>query len=326
MKTNLFKLMSTALVAFAVAMVFTSCDDDDKPEPIKYTTSFTDGTFEITNLSAYEPVGNTAVVICHDTLLIKFYPKQDYENSTFTISCPELEKVNDSIFVVPNLKTGENQITLEAADTIDNININIINKSEQVITLTIPESYMIIPLLVSVSADLKPFIDVELSYTNIEGKEQKYLIKEEEWIKPDSVTLYKYETADGKISYAYTVPEGAKILEEERHAPNPHFSLDTRFLDLKNDVTTTFTARYIPKHDIELSREKYSFTHNIDRKSARVSIPGKIVIDAYTAINIDLTDHTVLKENVAAYLEELASKPDVKKFKLSTSGDIDSVR
>lgn len=323
MKTNLIKLMSAAMAVLAVTMVFTSCCNDSDSEPIKFTTSLSDGSFEVTNLSAHEPVGSSAVVIYHDTLLIKFNSKQDYENPSFTISCRELEKVNDSIFVVPSLKTGENKITLEAADTVNNY---IIYKAEQIITFKIPESYMIIPLSVRVSADLKPFIDVELSYTDKEGKEKKYLIKEEEWIKPDSALFYKYETEDGLIGYASQVPEGAKILEEEKLASDPRFTLDTRFVDLKNDVTTTFSARYIPKQNVELEREEYRFTHYIDRKSAQISIPGKIVIDAYTSINIDLTDHTVRKEDVASYLEELSAKPDIKKFKLLTSGSIESVK
>lgn len=408
MKTNLFKLMSTALVAFAVTMVFTSCCEDDDPKPIKFSTSSsltefavadappqyidveainTDwdvscednwvsvkkevnrvrvavednkneelresyviinckenatlsvkyhitqkgkridldasaGSFEVKNLSAHESAEQVADVVPTDTFVIKFSPKQDYENFEFAISCSELKKINDSIFVVPNLETGNNDITLEAVATAGNY----IYKATHTMTLKVPESYIIIPMNVVLSADLEPLVDVEMSYTDIHGNERRYLIKDEDWVRPDSASFYEYIDEEGRTVYSGRVPDGCTIVREEKYAPNHSFSLDARFLNITSDVTTTFTARYSPKQSVELNREDYYFTHGIDRKSARVNIPGKIVIDSYSSFNIDMTDHTVMRENVAAYLEELSNKPDVKKFKLSTSGDISTVK
>lgn len=69
-------------------------------------------------------------------------------------------------------------------------------------------------MVVYVSSDLKIFVDVELSYTNKDGKELKHLINEEEWIQPDSVTFYKYKNEDYDIDYSIDKPEGYEVLED----------------------------------------------------------------------------------------------------------------
>lgn len=329
MVKSALKLMTIVMVLFQITMVFTSCCDDDsqsesKPDVptsgnIKYEVKDTSaGTFLVKNISSHESFTSVADVVPEDTLLIQFTPKQDYRNYSFAIFCNDLEQLNDSIYVVPRLGAGTHNIELSAADTIGNL----IYSATKELRITIPESYIIIPMIVSVSADLQPLVNVELSYTDKNGDECKYLIGEEEWIKPDSASFYKYKSEDGHIHYSGRVPEGCEILEEERYAPNRYFILNTRFLNLTYDVTTTFTARYVPKANIELDRDSYEFTHGIDRQSARVSIPKVIVIDSYSSFNIDLTNHTVQKDNVMSYLEELSKNPDTQQFNLSTKGNI----
>lgn len=358
MKPSIFKLMAAVTVC-AVAVVTTSCENTPivKPDPIVKDTSA--GTFIVKNLSTQATIGQSAEIINRDTILIAFKPNQEYINSTFTIICNGLERVNDSIYVLPKdylnsgVTTDGNTITAHnPKDLPDVIEVNIlasdtitttsdsesyyIIKAESSFKLNVAKSYVIIPLKVNLSPDLKSFVDVELSYTDKDGNEQKYLIKEEEWVKPDSVTLFEYETEEGETNFGYVVPDGCKIIEEERFARDCYYVLNTRFLNLENDVTTTFSARYIPKPDIEIDRENYTFKHGIDRMSASISIPGTIVIDNYISFNISIDIHIGMgtddistpeetKEKVRSYLEELSNTPDIKKFNISKTGLITSV-
>ena len=293
---------------------------------------YSSGTFEVMSLSAYETIEQSAEVIDGDTLLIRFTPKQDYHNYSFSVSCKDLKKVNDSIFVVPRMNSGIHEVEFVASDTIGKD----IYQATKTLTLNVPKSYVIIPMKVNVSADLKPFVDVELSYTDKDGNERKYLIKEEEWIKPDIKSFYEYKTEEGEIEYGFSVPEGCEIINAEAYAPDCYYVLNTRFLDLENDVTTTFSARYIPKPDIEIDKGNYTFSHSIDRMSANISIPGRIVIDNYMSISISIDiiigesnpeepNPEETKINVMSYLEELSNNPDIKKFNISTTGSITSV-
>lgn len=366
MKANILKTCSAVLTC-TLAMVLTSCPGpvpepepfpNPEPEPVVKDTSA--GTFIVKNLSTQATIGQSAEVINRDTILIVFKPNQKYINSTFTIICNGLEKVNDSIYVLPKIyldsgvTTDGNTITVHkpkdlpdvievnilASDTITTTSdseSNYVIKAESSFNLNVAKSYIIIPLKVSTSPDLKSLVDVELSYTDKYGNEQKYLIKEEEWVKPDSVTLFKYETEEGETNYGYVVPDGCKIIEEERLSSDCYYVLNTRFLDLENDVTTIFSARYIPKPNIEIDKENYDFSHSIDRMSAKVSIPGTIFIDNYISFNIslnikigvgtdDISTPEETKEKVRSYLEELSNTPDIKKFNISKTGLITSIK
>ena len=276
------------------------------------------GTLTVKNLSAHEDIVESADVIKNDTLLIHFIPKQDSLDHTFSIYSKELTKVNDSIFVVPRMDSGTHEVELMVSDTIGFE----VYQAKKDLIFNVPKSYIVTPIIVEVSSDLKPFVDVELSYTDKEGFERKHLIKEEEWIKPDSVIIYKYENAEGRTAWSGKVPEGCKILGEEKYASYPYFIMDARFLDIKTNITTTFSARYIPKSNITSDRDKYVFSHGIDRMSAKISIPETIVIDNYTSLSFDMSDKTITKENITPYLYELSQTPDVKKFNISTMGEI----
>lgn len=356
MKANIFKLM-TAVTVCAVAMVIASCKDvENTPMVVKDTSA---GTFIVKNLSTQEIIGQSAEVINRDTILIVFKPNQSYLNSTFTIICNGLEKVNDSIYVLPKdyLDSGVtvdgNTITVsKPKDLPDDIEVNVlasdtikatsdsesdyIIKAESSFKLNVAKSYVIIPLKVKISPDLKSFVDVELSYTDKDGNEQKYLIKEDEWVKPDIETFYEYKTENGETAYGFSVPEGCEIIHEEPYVPDCYYVLNTRFLNLENDVTTTFSARYILKPDIEVAKENYTFKHSIDRMPANISIPGTILIDNYISFSISIDIHIGVgtdgvstpeetKEKVISYLEELSSHPDTKKFRISKTGTITSV-
>ncbi len=357
MNANIFKLMTAMTVYVVTMMTMVSCDGDDENTLVVKDTSA--GTFIVKNLSTQEIIGQSAEVINKDTILIVFKPNQSYLNSTFTIICNGLEKVNDSIYVLPKdyLDSGVtidgNTITVSKPKDLPNdIEVNVlasdtikatpdsesdyIIKAESSFKLNVAKSYVIIPLKVKISPDLKSFVDVELSYTDKDGNEQKYLIQEDEWVKPDSVTLYTYETEEGETSYGYVVPDGCKIIEEERFARDCYYVLNTRFLNLENDVTTTFSASYIPKPDMEIDKENYTFKHGIDRMSASISIPGTIVIDNYISFNISVDIHIGMgtddistpeetKEKVKSYLEELSNHPDTKTFSISKTGIITSI-
>ena len=341
MKTRFFSYICFGLAAMSLALTFSSCckDDDDEiltPGHGEGTENVEDGKgtefivkdneagiFVVENMSSREILGQTTTdVIRDDTLLVLFQPKQDYRGRLFPISCKDLEKINDSIFVVPGLNSGSHTIEFSVSDTIGHS----IYRAQRTFSVNVPKSYVSIPITVNLSADLLQFVDVELAYTDKGGLEHNYSIKEDEWIRPDSVVYYIYKKEDGHIASSGTVLDGCEVISEEKVAPNPHFEWDARFFDINEDITTSFIARYSPKSNLVLDRESYFFTHAVDRESARVSIPGRIVIDIYNAITIDLTDKSVIKDNVEDYLEELAQNPDVKKFRITTEGRISQVR
>lgn len=327
MKTKAFNSISVVMVLFIATVCLSSCCTDDDPEPQSNVPALTlkdsaAGTFEITNLSSRETIDQVADVIKDDTLLIRFIPKIDYRSYIFSISCNDLDKVNDSIFIVPRMTAGTHNVQLMATDTIDT---NIF-QAERLVTLNVPNSYFVIPLDVQLSSDLQSLVNVEISYTDKEGIERKHLIKEDEWLRPDSFFVYKYQL-DGNVAiWSTNIIDGYEPVEVKKCASNPSFTLDTRFLNLQNEIITTFTARYIPKTDLQLERNSYEFAHRIDRKSARISIPGQVNIDVYYPINIDLSNHTVTKDNVSTYLEQLSNHPDVKRFKILTNGQIEKVQ
>lgn len=316
----------TLLMILALVLTFASscCDKEESGTEDSNVVDSYSGVFTITNLSTHELIGDSANVINNDTLVIHFTPKQEYANPNykFEIICGQaLEQIDDSTFTVPKSFSGSKSLVVSASATVDEKIYNAL----RIITLNVPQSYISIPMVVSVSADLKEFVDVELSYTDKNGNEQRHLVKEEEWVKPDSTTLFVYKKENGTITFGEVLPQGATLIEEERYKPNCLFIMDARFYDLGKDITTTFCARYTLKSGIDINRENYELTHNIDRRSANIRIPSQIVIDYYIPITIDLSNHVINKGSIPSYLDALSKTPDIKRFKISTSGQISSL-
>ena len=300
---------------------FTSCcknDETVEPETIVIDAG---GTFYVQILATGEEITNTAEVIKGDSLLVVYKPKSENQNKSFLISCDGMEQKRDGVFVLKKEANGTFPVVFKAECSGETE----IYRATKTLNLTIPSSYFLIPMIVSVSNDLLSFVDVDLCYTDKEGAEHQYRITEKDWFKYDSYTWYTYKDENGNVVESTNVPEGCEIISEETiDDTDSHFTLQTRFLNLQENVTTTFTAHYTPKADLVLNKDNYKFMHNIDRKSATISISGVTVVDMYLPINIDLTNHTVLKENVATYVENLSQTPDVKKFRISTDGHISS--
>lgn len=326
MSTKLFRLMSAAMVLCAVEPFFTSCSSDDDKTPKIEVKDDAAGTFVIKNLSTHASIGQNPEVINRDTILIAFRPKQDYRESTFTIMCEGLEKICDSLYILPKeffddgVKIDGNVITVSKpkdtpnsievkASAIDTITTrttdnekSFIVKSETTFTLNVAKSYAIIPLQVGLSSDLKSLVDVKVSYTDINGIEQQFQVNDDEWINSD------------KANDTYV------------------FTMNTRFLNIKDkEVMTTFTAHYSQKNDIVYDKKTYILAHDLSKGKGFVFIPGSSIINIGQSINWSLviggrSEYEYDSEDVATYLDDLSQNPDKKKYCISKQGEIKEVK
>lgn len=316
MKTNILKL-KTAVTVCATAVVMASCCNNtpvvvpDTPLIVKDTSV---GTFIVKNLSTQATIKQNEEVINRDTFLIAFKPNKDYSEKKFTIECNGLRKFNDSIFILPDeyfgskIEDGKIIVPREPTPTIDvKISARIgeddkdydFLRADTSFVLNVATSYAIIPLCVDLTSDLKSLVDVEVGYTDVDGKELRYRVNDEEWVY-----------TNGSFEHAT-------------------FSLNTRLLNIKDkNVSTTFSVFYTPKKDIKYDKETYWLAHAIGRGNASVFIPSMINIPP---INNSSDWHGLLvafryvSADVAAYLDELSKKPYERKFNIS-NGKVTEVK
>ena len=321
METIYFRLTTSVLVAFILVTAIASCQNDNEESPaIKNKDA---GTFIIKNLSTQKAIAEYSEVINRDTILIAFRPNQKYFNSHFSIKCEGLDRINDSLFILPKdffdngvTIKGDTIIVSKPKDIPNSIAVKVsatgsvsarsdkgsddFIQADSTFTLIIAKSYALIPLQVGLSSDLLSLVDVEVSYTDLNGMSQKHRVKDHEWVKT-------YKSNDTFL-----------------------FSLNARFLNIKGkEMVTTFTANYLPKEKIELDKDTYNLLHDLSMGEPTVFIPGLTVININHSTNwgLEIDDcPEYASEDVTAYLEELSNNPDVKRFKLSTSGNIEEVK
>lgn len=334
------KKLSLNLTVLLVILQTTSficacCDSDPDPVINQETTENQDGTdanneeaiapkdtlggtFNVTNLSYNESTENLSLTALNgDTLKVVFTQKTEYKDKFFSISCDntKLAKLNDTLYVVKEMQSGDNKINLSA------ISADSLVSATAELTVNIPKAYVIIPYKVGVSNDLLGFVDAEVTYTDTQGKEHTYVVPDSQWVKSDSVRCQLWEDTNGGLHFVEVgvnqPKDGWTLVEEEMELPIPYYIFNVRYY--KTGISSIVTIRYIPKKDVSIDRDSYDFYHKLMRGKAEVQVPNVIYID--NSISFDLTinigdDGGIKKDKVKDYIDELAKTPDVIKLRI----------
>lgn len=310
MKTNLRKWMVAIFLPLTVCVMSSCCDDEDDEASVINNNA---GTFAVTNISYDDSVDRLSVkAIEIDTLKVKFTPQSDYQSENFIVECPPLKKLNDSLFVVEGLKVGDNEIMLTATCKKEK---ETLSKAET-LKISVPEKYVIMPYHLTMSKDLEELVQPEVSYTDGDGHIHTYKVSTNDIVRPDSTLVEMYEDVNGKTHLVYDgegVPETDWTKVEERKLANPtYYDFNVRYY--KVGISSNVTVRYLPRHNVELTRERYYLSHCLDRGSATVHIPNLLYMDSSTSFRLTIKiggEDGIGKDEVASALEELEKTPDV---------------
>lgn len=299
------KIKSLLLMLSAVCLLCACCDDDEKTATKQNETDTAAGTFTFSNIS-YDDGGKSVIsAISGDTIKVVFSPKQEYVNLHFSLACSGLTQINDSLFIVKGLRSGEHEIEVSA--TYGRYS------AKSSFTVDVKDSYLTVPYVLQMSEDLLQFVTPELTYTDSEGKTRTTTLAYEDFTHSDSVT-YSY-THNGVEAYHTYLPY-AKYRFKQRY-----YSLPT---------TTEVTVKYIPKNNADLSRNDYEFAHGVNRESASGVIHKDggviLVMESYfsLSINIDISgSDTKTKDDYRQYIEKLSTSPDVRKWSINGNGHVE---
>ena len=296
MRKKVFNVMMALAVGMAAVLMVTSCsnDNNDGNDGKKPFVDQQAGTFKIINQSYDDgTTGPEFIALPGDTLKVTFTPKNDYKSHTFKVSCEGLNQLNDSMFVVKKNASGSTDYTV-SAEYKNETDSTITNYSAQTdIEITVPESYVIIPYRLTLSQDLKELVTPEVTYTDADGKQHTFIVKD--WNETEYATTTRFYVRYYKVG-----------------------------------VTTKVEFRYIPKQDVSLTRNIYFLSRTFDRESATIHIPNMVNIDIYTTINIPLIiggdgTYGTPKEDVSTAIEELSRTVDVLKFSIDEMGHIEKI-
>lgn len=295
-------------------------NEKEKNDNKKDSTTTIEGTFTITNKCTGEEIVTTTDMFDQDTLCIEFEPEEKYKAQQFTISCEELSSLGNGFFVLKNRTSSPTSLLISAICKSEATQY-IANKA---IDVNVSHTYAVVPFWLQASQDLLLLSTAQVTYTDADGREHSFDIKDEDWERPDSITLYTFQDSEGFENYEENKAEGLEkgwtLKEEEKLGPNATYSFDVRYYHL--DIDASVTVRYKRKDGVSATADSYYLYHAIDRKSAKITIPGITVIDQYNHINLDLTDHDVSKSALDKYFNNLNSSTDTFKLNISNGGTI----
>lgn len=335
-RQNLFWAIVTTMTIFSLS----SCNNDDEEEDNANKPSYQQnddekgnsgnkkdsttvtikGTFTITNKCTGEEIVTTTDMFDQDTLCIEFEPEEKYKAQQFTISCEELSSLGNGFFVLKNRTSSPTSLLISAICKSEATQY-IANKA---IDVNVSHTYAVVPFWLLASQDLLLLSTAQVTYTDADGREHSFDIKDEDWERPDSIILYTFQDSEGFEHYEENKAEGLEkgwtLKEEEKLGPNATYSFDVRYYHL--DIDASVTVRYKRKDGVSATADSYYLYHTIDRNSAKITIPGITVIDQYNHINLDLTDHDVSKSALDKYFNNLNSSTDTFKLNISNGGTI----
>lgn len=248
------------------------------------------GTFSITNISTREAVNGLSYnCFAGDTLEVLFKPKKEYASVPFEIKGGSFTKLNDSLFVVPDLKTSMgNGIDIGKTvnfQTVYNENDSILMCKYEFSLITFVEEADVTYTLY-VTPDLLQFVSASLSYTDDNGQELTFSLKDEDWTTE-------------------TIEMDGESVELTCYRLPLHYN--------HLDCDHTVKAIYSIEDGVALTKESYDFDHSLNWGSAIVAgAPHSSV-----SININIGGDGMIKaDDVAKYLQHLTDNPDVVKVHL----------
>lgn len=295
MRRKVFNVMMALAVGMTAVLMATSCGNDNGNDGKKPILDQQAGTFKIINQSYDDgTTGPEFIALPGDTLKVIFTPKNDYKGLAFETNCEGLNQLNDSMFVVKKNASGSTKFTVSAAykDETDSTTTNY--SAQTGFEITIPEIYVIIPYKLSLSQDLKDLVTPEVTYTDADGKQHTFILKD--WIDTENSATTRFYVRYYKVG-----------------------------------VTAKVEFRYIPKQNVSLTHDNYYLSRTFDRESATIHIPNMFVSDFYTSINISIIiggegTYGTSKEDIPAAIEELSRTVDVLKFSIDEMGSIEKIK
>ena len=302
MNNNMKKFFDYALVGMLFAIpcvtVMTSCSDDDEKKKTEVNDANA-GEFSVTNISySGTEDGFSLSALKGDTLKIIFTPKAEHKGLVFQKKYEGLDQINDSLYRVKDDKAGIHDYKLQIVcqKETDTSIVNI--SAEATLKVNIPEAYVIIPYKIGMTDDLQGLVTPEVTYTDADGKSHTFIVRDEDFIK---------ETNDDVTSYFCT--------------------FYVRYY--KKGITSSVSVTYIPRQDIQLSKERYYLYHTLRTGRADVHIPSLVYLDLSTSFSISIViggENGVAKDDVPAVLEELKNNPDVLRLDIFKDNGIKEVK
>lgn len=257
----------------------------------KEITDMNAGTFLISNLSTGEVVSEQYYsCFAGDTLKVLFQPKPQFASVPFKIEAGYFDKLNDSLFVVRDLKTLREGGVSVGKDvdfqTVYNQNDSTLGAKRNLIMITWVE-YADITYTLNVSPDLLNFISASISYSDDTAFEKTINLKEEDW------TMEHVEIDGESLDMAC-------------------FRLPMHYDKLDKDYY--FKVMYAKKDGVILSKDVYEFWYGLSLGPA--TIAGEPSVNISIGISVGGNGNEVKSEEVSDYLEKLINNPDIVKIHL----------
>ena len=351
MKIKKFKEAAMMLLCAMLVMSVSSCHDDDsteseskpnedtevKTEPINDENA---GSFTLLSpVSGKELVAtyhNSIVLYVGDTIKVDFRPNDKYKDYEFNISCEQLVSIGNNQFVVPASLASEEahssnisgfvgdagkpvKIVATCNKTIDNVEYQLSATNEcRIFAYSIPES-LLVKYTLEVSAELLQFVIPTIVCANEDGsKTTSYTLKDGDWEKTEKEHIVVYSDDEGKEHYV-SVTKGEKpgegwVKTYEYDSWPPYSYVFERDYTAKN-TTLVATVTYQAKDNVSVTQDSYEFYHKLKWYNKQRGV----------VMDVDLTDHTVKKERVQEYIDDLVGKTDEVKLYIDKTGKIEQI-
>ncbi len=280
-----------------------STGDESNTNTREKLTDSEAGAFQLTNITTGESLTETYhQCFVGDTLKAVFSPKQEYSSVSFDVTIDEFTKLNDSLFVVTDLKTGiiGQNIEIQAVYSQNDSTLS----AKKIVSFFTWVEQADVTYSLKMSPSLLEFVNVSLEYTDEQGQVKSIKIGDNDWINATSV-WYEYEGKNGEKKWTTEENPGdewTKIGEEITN--RTYYDLKMHYDKL--DQTYIVRAKYTIKQYAQPHEDSYNLVHRLTWGPATVA--GALTINTSIIIG-DNTD--IKRENLADYLEKLAATPDV---------------
>ena len=288
------------------------------------------GSFEIFNVSTGKEVKlfdgvvvsvGKPVASCYggDTLRIIFTPNDKYTNLRFDVTCEEMTKLTDELFVLPKGNEDKTEIveskSIELKANYHDATISLTSQKKGKITYR-PSFSFNVSYELNMSDDLLKFATPEITYTDETGKTKTVKLSDSDFTR-ESTTYFLYEDKNGDIHYLSSdkEPEEGWVKTEERVATNTYYSFNSRFT--RRSSALEVSVHYLPKEGEELTADNCSFNRSLDWDAT-----------GYTniAVSISIGGSGDKIKIAQEYLEKLFSTTDTMTLFIDKEGNISKKR
>ena len=297
------------------------------------------GTFSILDPSSDKELiatfYNSIVLYVGDIIKVDFKPNDEYKDYEFTISCEQLESIGNNMFVIPNsLASAEAHSSIISfvggagkpvefiasySETKDKVKYELsATNTCRVFAYSIPESIPI-KYTLKVSSELLQFITPTITCANESGgNTTSYTLKDGDWEKTEKEHILLYADEEGKhhdvwVTKGEKPEDGWTLIGEDDYWSPYSYSFEKNYT--AKNATLTATVSYQAKSDVSITQDSYEFYHKLDWYNKQRG----------TVMDVDLTDHTVKKEKVQEYIDNLVGTTEEVKLFIDKTGKIEQI-